>query len=214
MAAASAVLALPLKILNFSSVNDVPYARSGERLPAPRPGAVCPREGFSNENLVPWKRPSGSARLRWVSENSEHRRPATRQRGFCGSFLEQPGLDLSQPRKPRENGRLEIIRGAFLQRAPAQSAETPYSMGRHALCQLRTHPAVGVARAHAGFMRGDDDHVAFLTVRQRVNLVPPAHSQRPASEEKERDIGAQPGGDLHKPLQRDLLARQAEQSQE
>jgi len=65
----------------------------------------------------------GSARLRWVSEDSEHRRPATRQRGICGSVPKQFPLDTAESRVPPEDSHLEIVREGFLPRAPAESAE-------------------------------------------------------------------------------------------
>jgi hypothetical protein len=75
--------------------------------------------------LVFRKQPGGSARLRWVSEYSKHRRTATRQRGFRSSFLKQDPVNTSQPGMPPENDRLEIIPEMVFPRAPAQSAETP-----------------------------------------------------------------------------------------
>ena len=115
MASASAGFALPQNIVNFSSAKTMP---SGGQPPAQSPAIVFPRESFDDENLVVREPLSGSARLRWVSEDSEHRRPATRQRGFRGSSLEQRPPQFPEAGVPAEDGGLEIIRDAF-QRAPA-----------------------------------------------------------------------------------------------
>ena len=69
----------------------------------------------------------GSTRLRWVSENSKHRRTATRQRRFRCSLLEQFPPDTAEARVPPENRSLEIIREAAscgLQ----QRAQKPHSL--------------------------------------------------------------------------------------
>ena len=68
------------------------------------PAILFPGKSFNDENRIFRKRTSGSARLRWVSEYSEHRRPATRQRGICGSSLEQSVPDFSEARMTAENG--------------------------------------------------------------------------------------------------------------
>src|SRR5438105_12510739 len=81
------------------------------------------RESLANEGLVVRKPNSGSARHRWARENSKHRRTATRQRGFCRSFLEQGPLDLFKPGMPPENRPLKIVRKAVFLRAPRQSTE-------------------------------------------------------------------------------------------
>jgi hypothetical protein len=73
----------------------------------------------AKEDPVFRKLPGGSARLRWVSEYCEHRRTATRQRGFRGSLLEQFAPDIAEARMPPENRSLEIIRDAGSLRAPA-----------------------------------------------------------------------------------------------
>src|SRR4029077_12152933 len=68
------------------------------------------RECLANKGLIVRKPNSGSARHRWARENSKHRRTATRQRGFCSSFLKQGPLDLIKAGMTPENGQLEIVR--------------------------------------------------------------------------------------------------------
>ena len=76
------------------------------------------RECLANKGLIVRKPNSGSARHRWARENSKHRRTATRQRGFCSSFLKQGPLDMSKTGVTPENGPLEIVRKAASLRAP------------------------------------------------------------------------------------------------
>ena len=78
--------------------------------PAQCAAILFPGKGFNDENRIFRERTSGSARLRWVSEYSEHRRPATRQRGICGSSLEQSVPNFSESRMAAEDGPLEIVR--------------------------------------------------------------------------------------------------------
>src|SRR3954468_2245086 len=80
------------------------------------------RECLANEGLVVRKPNSGSARQRWARENSKHRRTATRQRGFCGSYSKQSPFDCCQSRVTLENSLLKIVGEANPLRAPAQSA--------------------------------------------------------------------------------------------
>ena len=82
-----------------------------------------PRNRFAEEGLIVRKPDSSSARLRWVRENTKHRRTATRQQGFCSSSMKQIPLDFGKPRMPPENCRLEIIRKRSFLRAPTQSTE-------------------------------------------------------------------------------------------
>src|ERR1700721_4143903 len=123
MASQSAGFAVPQKILNFSSTKAKVSPSTGHT-PAECPGIIFPGDSFDDENRIFRKCTSGSARTRWVSEDSEHRRPATRQRGICGSSLEQIRPDFSESRMSAENGPLTVIRDPFLP-APAQSAEPP-----------------------------------------------------------------------------------------
>jgi len=51
----------------------------------------------------------GSTRLRWVSEQSKHRRTATRQRSIRRSMPKQFPLDTAQQRVPLEDGPLKIV---------------------------------------------------------------------------------------------------------
>src|SRR5579872_2385709 len=148
MRCASCGYALPAKILNFSSIKSVPpncefagrnrmlreglfvgaRSNSGRSAPrrAPQSSGTSPaRKRIAEEDLVFRKQPGGSARLRWVSVYSKHRRTATRQRGFRSSSLEQVPADTSKPGVPPENYRLEIVRETAFPGAPAQSAETP-----------------------------------------------------------------------------------------
>ena len=95
------------KNLEFAVGQNFP---SAGHTPAQCAPILFPGKGFDDENRIFRERTSGSARLRWVSEDSEHRRPATRQRGICGSSLEQSVPDFSESRMTAENGRLEIVR--------------------------------------------------------------------------------------------------------
>jgi len=72
----------------------------------------------TKEDFVFREHTRGSARLRWVSEYSEHRRPATRQRGFQRPLFEQCAPYTAEARMPPEDGHLEIIREAISLRAP------------------------------------------------------------------------------------------------
>src|ERR1700719_4067380 len=85
------------------------WNRSGEIRPAQFTAVFCPRKSRAEKNLVLRKCPSSSARLRWVSEYSKHRRTATRQRGPCSSLPKQLPLDRSQSGISREDGRLKIV---------------------------------------------------------------------------------------------------------
>ena len=50
-----------------------------------------------------------SARLRWVSEHSKHRRTATRQRSIRCSTPKQFPLDAAKQRVPLEDDPLKIV---------------------------------------------------------------------------------------------------------
>src|SRR5580700_4267469 len=150
MASQSAGFAVPQKILNFSSAKVRP---STGHTPAECPGIIFPGNSFDDENRIFRERTSGSARTRWVSEYSEHRRPATRQRGICGSSLEQSVPDFSKARMTVEDRPLEIIRKACPLPAPAQSAEPPNFRGLRAICQFRRNPLKGVLGAHCNVAR-------------------------------------------------------------
>src|ERR1700704_3786607 len=78
---------------------------SGEIRPAHFTAVFCPRKSRADENLIHRKCPSSSARLRWVSEYSKHRRTATRQRGPCSSLQKQFPFDRNQTGISREDGR-------------------------------------------------------------------------------------------------------------
>src|ERR1700730_6794761 len=126
MASARAGLAVPQKTLNLPSAKVLPSA--GEA-PTKCPAIALPRNSFDDENRICRELSGGSARLRWVSEDSKHRRPATRQRGICGSSLEQSGPDFPESRMAAEDRPLEIVRDAHPLPAPAQSAEPMNFMG-------------------------------------------------------------------------------------
>src|SRR4029077_8625660 len=132
MASQSAGFAVPQKILNFSSTKAKVSPSTGHT-PAECPGIIFPGDSFDDENRIFRKCTSGSARTRWVSEDSEHRRPATRQRGICSSSLEQSVPDFSEARMTPENRSLKVVRDRFLT-APAQSAEPPNFRGFRAFC--------------------------------------------------------------------------------
>src|SRR5436305_6186835 len=75
------------------------------------------RECLADEGLIVRKPNCGSARHRWAREYSKHRRTATRQRGFCRSFLKQGPLDLFKPGMPPKDRPFKIIRKAVSLRA-------------------------------------------------------------------------------------------------
>src|SRR6201987_1578400 len=147
MASQSAGFAVPQKILNFSSAKAKVNPSTGHT-PAECPGVIFPGNSFDGEDRIFRKCTSGSAPTRWVSEDSEHRRPATRQRGICGSSLEQSVPNFLQARLTAENGLLEVLRNPSLP-APAQSADSPDFRGFRALFQFRRNPRVRFRRAHA-----------------------------------------------------------------
>src|SRR5580698_7073591 len=78
-------------------------------MPTHTAAIVIPGDGFDSENRIFRERTSGSTRTRWVSEYSEHRRPATCQRGIRGSSLEQFGPDFSKARVSAENRTLKVV---------------------------------------------------------------------------------------------------------
>src|SRR5580698_5315003 len=170
MASQSAGFAVPQKILNFSSAKAKVSPSTGHT-PAECPGVIFPGNSFDGENRIFRECTSGSARLRWVSEDSEHRRPATRQRGICSSSLEQCVPNPFESRMMAEDGALEIIRETCSLPAPAQSAEPPDFRGFCILCQFRRNPFVGVLGGHADVVRGDDQDGFFRRVRKWVDFV-------------------------------------------
>src|SRR5580704_16896979 len=182
MASQSAGFAVPQKILNFSSTKAKVSPSTGHT-PAECLGIIFSGDSFDDENRIFRKCTSGSARTRWVSEDSEHRRPATRQRGICGSSLEQSVPNFLQARITAENGLLEIVRNPSLP-APAQSAEPPNFRGFRAFCQFRRKPCVGVFRAHADVSSGDDNDGSPGRIGKRVEFVTTIHRQSAATEEK------------------------------
>src|SRR5271170_1196470 len=158
--------------------------------PAKCPAILLPGKSFDDENRIFRERTSGSARLRWVSEYSEHRRPATRQRGICGSSLEQSISNFLEARMAAENGPFEIIRDRSLP-APAQSAEPPNSIGFRQPCQFRGEPFVSVLRADADVARRNDEDGLRRRVGQGVDFVAAIDGQRAAAEKKERHVRSQ-----------------------
>src|SRR3970040_103651 len=117
MLSASGGFALPEKILNLSSVKE----RTRKSAASPQGETVfflCKR--FADETPVPGKLLGGSARLRWVSEESKHRRSASRQRGSRSSSPEQCPLDTCQAGGPPGDRRLEV---GLKRRVPQGPAE-------------------------------------------------------------------------------------------
>src|ERR1700730_12505833 len=187
MASARAGLAVPQKTLNLPSAKVLPSA--GEA-PTKCPAIALPRNSFHDENRIFRELSGGSARLRWVSEYSKHRRPATRQRGIRSSLLEQYVPNFSETRTAVKDRALEIVREPS-RPAPAQSAEPPNGRGSWAVCQFRRNPLVGFLRAHPYISRGDDENDPLRFIGQGIDFVAAAHCQRPPSEEEKRHIGAQ-----------------------
>src|SRR6201987_2470128 len=203
MASQSAGFAVPQKILNFSSTKAKVSPSTGHT-PTECPGVIFPGDSIDDENRIFRKRTSGSARTRWVSEDSEHRRPATRQRGICGSSLEQSVPNFLQARMTAENGLLKIVRNPSLP-APAQSAEPPNFRGFCAFCQFRRKPSVGVLRAHGDISRRDDDDGLRRCIGKRIDFITAIHRQSTAAEEKERNIGAKACSNFHQAFKRKLF---------
>src|SRR5438132_458068 len=130
------------------------------------------RDSLANEGLVVRKPNSGSARQRWARENSKHRRTATRQRGFCGSYSKQSPFDCCQSRVTLENSLLKIVGEAYPLRAPAQSTELPKFRGCGGFCQFRSgDPAERLRRLHADLPRHDDQHRVLRYSRQWIDFV-------------------------------------------
>src|SRR5580698_4555184 len=174
-------------------------------MPTHTTAIVIPGYGFNDENRIFRERTSGSTRTRWVSEYSEHRRPATRQRGICSSSLEQAGPDFSKARVTAENRALEIVQeGCFLP-APAQSTEVINTRGIGAFCQLRGDPLIGVFGADADARGGDDDDVAVGEIGERVDFVATVDGEGAAAEEEEGDVRAEAAGDADEASERDAL---------
>src|ERR1700721_4232716 len=206
MASQSAGFAVPQKILNFSSTKAKVSPSTGHT-PAECPGIIFPGDSFDDENRIFRKCTSGSARTRWVSEDSEHRRPATRQRGICGSSLEQSVPNFLQARMTAENGLLEVVRNPSLP-APAQSAEPPGFGGFRAIFQFRRNPLVSVFRAHADVSRRDDNDGLLARIGKRIDFVATIHRQRAPAEKKKWHIGSKAGRDFHHTLERYAFLRQ------
>src|ERR1700741_23090 len=200
MASQSAGFAVPQKILNFSSAKAKVSPSTGHT-PAECLGIFFPGNSFDDENRIFRKRTSGSARTRWVSEDSEHRRPATRQRGICGSSLEQSVPNFLQARMTAENRLLKIVRNPSLP-APAQRAEPPNLRGFSAFCQFRRKPSVGVLRAHGDISRRDDDDGLRRCIGKRIDFITAIHRQSAAAKEKEWHIGAEARSNLHQSFER------------
>jgi hypothetical protein len=70
---------------------------------------LLPWDTGTDENLFVRKPMGGSTRLRWVSEQSKHRRTATRQRSIRRSTPKQFPLYTAQQRVPLEDGPLKIV---------------------------------------------------------------------------------------------------------
>src|ERR1700720_3343392 len=104
MASARAGLAVPQKILNLPSAKVFP---SGGHTPTKCPAIPFPGDSFHDKSRIFRELSGGSARLRWVSEYSKHRRPATRQRGIRGSSLDESVPDLHDSRISTETQSLE-----------------------------------------------------------------------------------------------------------
>src|ERR1700751_2431232 len=208
MASQSAGFAVPQKILNFSSTKAKVSPSTGHT-PAECPGVIFPGNSFDDENRIFRKCTSGSARTRWVSEDSEHRRPATRQRGICGSSLEQSVPNFLQARMTAENGLLKVVRNPSLP-APAQSAEPPNFRGFRAICQFRRNPLVSVFRAYADIPRRDDNDRLFARIGKGIDFVASIHRQRAAAKEKKRHISSKACTDFHHALERHIHFREAQ----
>src|SRR5580698_5952431 len=168
-------------------------------MPTHTAAIVIPGYGFNDENRIFRERTSGSARTRWVSEYSEHRRPATRQRGIRGSSLEQSVPNFFESRMTAEDRPLEIIRKACPLPAPAQSAEPPNSRGFWAFCQFRRNPLEGVLGAYADIARRHDYNPLLRRIGQRIDFLAAVYRQRPPAEQKTRHIGAQGRRNFHQP---------------
>src|SRR5580698_10088102 len=140
-------------------------------MPTHTAAIVIPGYGFNDKNRIFRERTSGSARTRWVSEYSEHRRPATRQRGICCSSLEQSVPNFFQARMTTEDRPLEIIRKARPLPAPAQSAEPPNFRGFRSFCQFCRNPLEGVLRAHSNIARRNHHNGLLRRIPQRIYFV-------------------------------------------
>src|SRR5579864_1427475 len=206
IASQSAGFAVPQKILNFSSTKAKVSPSTGHT-PAECPGIIFPGNSFDDENRIFRKRTSGSARTRWVSEDSEHRRPATRQRGICGSSLEQSVPNFLQARMTAENGLLEIVRNPSLP-APAQSAEPPNFRGFRAICQFRRNPLISVLRAHADVSRRDDNDGLLARIGKRIDFVATIHRQRAPAEKKKRHVSSKTCSNFHEAFEGHIHFRQ------
>src|SRR5580698_604814 len=164
-------------------------------MPTHTAAIVIPGDGFDSENRIFRERTSGSTRTRWVSEYSEHRRPATCQRGIRGSSLEQFGPDFSKARVSAENRALEVVQERLFLPAPAQSAELNDIRGFSPFCQLFGDPLVGVFGADADLSRRDDDDVAVGKIRERIDFVAAIYGEGAAAEKEKGNVGAEAGGD-------------------
>src|ERR1700693_1758369 len=198
MASARAGLAVPQKTLNLPSAKVLPSA--GEA-PTKCPAIALPRNSFDDKNRIFRELSGGSARLRWVSEDSKHRRPATRQRGIRSSSLEQSVPNFSEARMAVNDRSLQNVRDPS-RPAPAQSAEPPNGRGSRAVCQFRRNPLVGFLRAHPHVSRGNDENDPLRPIGQGIDFVAAADCQRAASEQEEGHIGTQARGNFDQSLER------------
>src|SRR5580704_3482299 len=206
MASARAGLAVPQKILNLPSAKVFP---SGGHTPTKCPAILFPGNSFHDKNRIFRELSGGSARLRWVSEYSKHRRPATRQRGIRSSSLEQSVPNFSEARMAAKDRSLEIVRDPA-RPAPAQSAEPPNGRGSWALCQFRRNPLVGFLRAHSRVSWRNDENGSLRPIGQGIDFVAAADCQRAPSEEEKWHIGAQARGNFDQSLERQLLLHQTQ----
>src|SRR2546422_3639013 len=161
-------------------------------------GATVPRPGgvFTDKRLV-FQDPRGaSAPLAWFREDTNPRRPTTRQRGFRSSSPEHFPLDCRQAGNPPENGALEIVRETASLRAPAQSAELPECRGIGALCQLKAEPAVSIRRGNRDAAWRNHQNRAARDVRQGVDLLAASYSERASAQQEKGHVRAQRCGNF------------------
>src|SRR5260370_24864968 len=155
-----------------------------------------PGEGFTDKRLV-FQEPLGSsARLRWVTEDTKHRRTTTRQRGFRSSSPEHFPLDCRQAGNPPENGPLEIVRETASLRAPAQSAELPECRGIGPLCQSKAEPAVSIRRGNGDAARRNHKNRAARDVRQGVDLLTASYAESASAQQEKGHVRAQRCGNF------------------
>src|SRR5260370_11931067 len=155
-----------------------------------------PGEGFTDKRLV-FQEPLGSsARLRWVTEDTKHRRTTTRQRGFRSSSPEHFPLDCRQAGNPPENGPLEIVRETASLRAPAQSAELPECRGIGPPCQSNAEPAVSIRRGNGDAAWRNHQNRAARDVRQGVDLLTASYAESASAQQEKGHVRAQRCGNF------------------